>query len=170
MDLVGQVTDAVLGFLLDIATNPYNLAILAGTFCAVWVMKPIVHELVWHQGLGKFRVAAYGAARVGKRLAATMWCSIAVWVPGLQPELCGAEPVADCQTTANRILAGVVLGVFLTGSYAVVMSRLPGRKDRSPYKVKCLNCRKTSRVDDLKSPCPCCGDALHELKEIREKA
>ena len=96
-----------------------------------------------------------------------MWCSAAVWIPKLQPELCDPESVEGCQTVSVRIITGLTLGFVLAYGYAKVMAKLEGGAPKPKFKVRCRNCKETSRVDDMQQACPACGNALHELVKIK---
>ncbi len=165
-EALAKVTGAIVDFAVQMGTNEMNMAIVLGTYGLIYALKPAAHAFVWSEHFGKHRTKLYHVFRWGKRLAATIWCSVAVWIPGAQPDLCGPAMAEGCQSVSMRITTALFLGVVMTWSYGKVMGMLEG-EPKAKFKVKCINCKATSRVNDMQQPCPACEVSLHELVKVK---
>jgi len=150
---------------MSIVQNPINLPILGATWVIIEALDPLFLWVVDSPGrTAQARVRLYQLVGIGKRLAAVFWCSLAVWIPLAQPELCVEVAAAGCQTIIERIAVGAVLGFSLTGGHwaaKVVYRKVRGEKRQR--RIICVACRKKVLVADLADPCPQCGESPHEV-------
>lgn len=147
-----------------IALNPINYPILGVTWVIIELMDPLVRWLIDGAKQASARVRLYQLAGIGKRFAAVFWCSLFVWVPLAQPELCQEAVTKVCQTLMERLSVGAVLGFALTGGHAVGAALYrKAVKEKKKRKIICANCKSTALVFSLSDPCPICGQPPHEV-------
>lgn len=111
-------------FLTQLATFT-NVGILVATWVIIWALERPIRLLVELLPSHK-QVAWWRAQKAGKQIAGICWCSVAVWIPSFQPKLCLEDVVAapGCQSVADRIIIGIVLGGSLTFLHKFVLSKL----------------------------------------------
>lgn len=116
-----HTAQAILATLSGILTTPANALILILSWGLVEAFAPPVEWILARQ---RWSIAQRSklalAAKLGKRLAATIWCLGLVWIPGAQPPLCDGWVVADCQTVIERLTVAVVLGLALSLTHNLV--------------------------------------------------
>ena len=111
--------------------NYQNAIIMALTWAIIEFTTPLAEWVVTLPSVKTHRVLLYELQKHGKKTAATLWCSVFVWVPYAQPVLCDGPQIEGCQTVFNRIAIGIILGVSLSLGHwggAIAMRRLFGRE------------------------------------------
>ena len=143
----------------------YNNALLMGGAWAMiqYVWSPLAHALVMSPKMVKWRKGLQKGSNGIKKASGLAWCSLAVWIPGAQPELCAGDYIeGDCQTIFARVSIGIILGAALSGGHWAGKAALVrwGGKTRT-HKATCINCTKKIKLDTWEQPCPECGKDPH---------
>lgn len=163
-DLITQFWAIVADHVAAIATTPENAGLLVLSWGLVEAFAPLFAVLVELPEKGPTRLAVYRVARAGKRVAATLWCLILVWVPYAQPPLCEGPPADGCHTVIQRLTTAVVLGGVLSlGHYWVARGLRRIRGGEKSRRVICANCHRAVALETLQQPCPNCGKPPHEV-------
>lgn len=80
-----------------------NLTILGFTWGMIEFLSVFVYAGIKQLRKTK-QVIWWGRQKLGKQAASTVWCSIAVWIPGARPD----------ETAFHRVAMGLMLGIVLT--------------------------------------------------------
>ena len=163
--MIEQIQNVVWGYVVGILTTPQNLALLVLSWGLVEAAAPLLRWVIASPAWNKWqRVRLYELGKLGKRMAATLWCLALVWVPYAQPPLCDGPAALGCQTVIQRLTTAVVLGLALSVGHNLI-ARL-ARRTLGKHKLHafiCANCRSKINVEYTADPCPKCGVSPHEV-------
>ncbi|KKL45432.1 hypothetical protein LCGC14_2355750 [marine sediment metagenome] len=165
MEYANEIWVIVWGFTVDIFRSPANYAILVSAWFAVEVCEFVFSFLASIPKMRKAtRLKLHALLNQGKRTGSTLWCMLFTWFPYAQPDLCGADRAAGCQTIMDRMAIAVVLGLGLSVGHRLVAPRLRKLLGRDKlHGITCSNCRTRIKVASLEDACPECGEVPLEV-------